>query len=478
MTISRRIKQLVCESILFPLSNSLMNRKGIMNLYRKSLKTQKVPQDLIQEIQLQKLKNVIQYANTYIPFYKRRFASIGLQPGDIKCLKDIEYIPPLTREDVIDNHRQLVDVRNQESIASAENSTNGPGEPISFARFIKHKFMKNTSNGSTGSPTIFYENGAITALNWVQELRFRKWYKVRPGAKEARLARISTDFMPNNTKVLLREILWNQLLLPGVNLSEFDNRTNYHKISYFKPEVLWGSTSSLTHLAEYMQNNNLKFSTWEPKVCITWAAPLYDHEKDLLERVFHCPITNIYGAREVGHIAGVCPHGSMHINQDTLYVETEKNNEELSGVDDGELLVTTLEQTPMPFIRYRMGDIGTIAESKCSCGINLQVLKNLHGRTEEIFITRDGRMISPKFWCRTFMNKKLAGAIKRFQVRYTKKGDIKIKLVRHNTYTSKTEHTLKKFLKENFHSDINISFDFTEKIKPQVSGKYEMVVHE
>ena len=74
----------------------------------------------------------------------------------------------------------------------------------------------------------------------------------------------------------------------------------------------------------------------------------------------------------------------------------------------------------MPFIRYRMGDIGDVKPSRCQCGRTLQVIENLLGRTGEIFITKDGRMISPNFWCRTFMSGKVSGAIRRFQVVYTR----------------------------------------------------------
>jgi len=168
----------------------------------------------------------------------------------------------------------------------------------------------------------------------------------------------------------------------------------------------------------------------------------------------------------------------MHINQETLYIETDKNIEGLSGIDDGEIIATTLEQTPMPLIRYRMGDIGEIKKSSCSCGMNLQVLKNIRGKTGEIFITQDGRMISPNFWRRTFMEKEIADAIKRFQIRYTKKGNVKILLVKHNAYTSKTEMTLKKLIKNKFNSDIKISINPVESIRPKISGKHEIVVHE
>ena len=129
----------------------------------------------------------------------------------------------------------------------------------------------------------------------------------------------------------------------------------------------------------------------------------------ILRDVLNCHVTNIYGAREVGHIAMRCPEGNFHINEENLLVEEEEpsNGKESAG----ELLVTTLDATIMPFLRYRMGDLGRLARKECTCGRSLLLLEELVGRTGEIFRTRDGRMISPNFWCRTFMNPALSGKI-------------------------------------------------------------------
>lgn len=276
----------------------------------------------------------------------------------------------------------------------------------------------------------------------------------------------------------MRKYLWNQMVLPGMNLSNNEYEICYESLKKFRPRVLWGITSALFGLAEHIRKNSKELPEHCPDLVITWAAPLYEHEKRMLMNVFGCPITNLYGSREVGHIAAICPHGSFHINQESLLVEVDDVDGDYGGKDVGEILVTTLENTPMPFIRYRMGDVGRVASSDCSCGRSLQVMKDFLGRTGEIFITRDGRMISPNFWCRTFMNDTIARAFKRFQVIYKRDGKISIKLVRKDNHSHEAESLLKEFLKKNFHHDIKIDFEYVEKIEPQVSGKYRMVINE
>ena len=196
----------------------------------------------------------------------------------------------------------------------------------------------------------------------------------------------------------------------------------------------------------------------------------------MLEDVFGCPVTNLYGAREVGHIAAVCPAGSFHINQENLIVESEKTG---SGVTEGgELLVTNLDRSPMPLIRYRMGDIGEVGDLQCGCGRTLQVLSRLIGRTGDIFITKDGRMISPNFWCRVFMTEKLAGQIKRFQVIYTKEKNLRVLVVKGNGYSVETENYIRVVVRDNFSPDTDLEIRCVPEIPPHVSGKYQMVINE
>ena len=363
------------------------------------------------------------------------------------------------------------------SALKADNSKEVPGEPIFFAKFKKNKLIRNTSSGSTGYPTTFYEDGSVTAMNWSHELRLKKWYGIDPGEREARLVRMSTDYMPNSKIIKMRKLLWNQLLLPGVNLKEKDYKIIYEQIVKFQPKVLWGFTSALTGFAEFLRSENISVRNLQIKLIITWAAPLYPHERDILEKVFECSVTNIYGTRELGHIAQFCQHDKLHINQENYIVETKKNgNSKISS--KGELLVTSLIDSPMPFIRYRTGDIGSVKYIKCECGKTLQTINEFIGRTGEIYTTKDGRMISPNFWCRTFMEPKRAGSIKRFQVIYKKNGTLNIKMVKNNNYSKIIEDDLKKYLIDNFDNSLPFNFEYVSDIKSMVSGKYQMVIKE
>jgi phenylacetate-CoA ligase len=478
MKLGEGISEFMAGRVTFPISNYLLNRKGIITRYRGLAGSERHCEETIARMQLEKLQRLIAYAERWVPYYRERFREIGLEPGDIRSMDDLKSIPTLSREDVVIHHHQLVDSRLHSSALAADRSGRVAGEPLPFALFRRHRLVRNTSSGSTGSPTVFYEDGSRTALNWAHELRLKNWYGIRPGAREARMVRLSTASLPGGGSRGLRGLLWNQLILPGVNLGDDDYDLCSAKLEAYRPKVLWGFSSALMGLAGYLRRKGIDPSDWGIRVVVGWAAPLYGEERTLLEEVFSSPAANVYSAREVGHIAGLCPHGSFHINQEHLHVETDRTLAGNSGADRGELLVTTLDISPMPFIRYRMGDLGELSGMGCPCGRRLKVLRELIGRTGEVFTTRDGRMISPNFWCRTFMESRLADAVKRFQVLYKGRDAVTVRLVRNDSYNSEMETYLRNHLRGNFDPGMRIDFDYVENIEPQISGKYQMVIHE
>ncbi|MDQ1427091.1 MAG: hypothetical protein QOK39_567, partial [Acidimicrobiaceae bacterium] len=61
----------------------------------------------------------------------------------------------------------------------------------------------------------------------------------------------------------------------------------------------------------------------------------------------------------------------------------------------GRLLLTTLTNDLMPLVRYDIGDVGAIDNARrCPCGRTSPVLRELHGRQDDVVITKDGRRIS------------------------------------------------------------------------------------
>jgi phenylacetate-CoA ligase len=334
--------------------------------------------------------------------------------------------------------------------------------------------VRNSSSGSTGKPVVFYDDGSTSAANWAFELRLRHWYGIGRGAREARMSRTSADYMPSDRQIWARKRLWHQLVLPGINLADKEYAFCLRKLREFKPTVLWGCTSALSGLAEYVRRTGQDISSCSPKLAIGWAEQVYEHNEKIIKDVFNCAMSNIYGSREVGHIAAWCPNHTLHVNQEQVLVETEPV---AADSELGEIIVTPLTLSPMPFIRYRIGDVGQLARSRCACGRTLQVVQELLGRTGDVFVTQDGRMIAPGLWCRLFMIGRQSVYVEKFQIVYHRRDLISIRIVKREGFVESIEQEMRQTLRKNFGPEIRFQFEYVPHIAPLASGKHQLIVN-
>ena len=64
-------------------------------MFQKDIET--MPRNKIEELQLERLKWLVDYCMKNIPFYNKRLTEAGVTAEKIKSLKDIEYIPYTTK---------------------------------------------------------------------------------------------------------------------------------------------------------------------------------------------------------------------------------------------------------------------------------------------------------------------------------------------------------------------------------------------
>ena len=76
-----------------------------------------------------------------------------------------------------------------------------------------------------------------------------------------------------------------------------------------------------------------------------------------VKKAFGTKIVSEYGATESGVIAFECPEGNMHINMEGVLVEEIEN----------EIVVTNLQMTSFPLIRYKLGDYIQLAPESKQC---------------------------------------------------------------------------------------------------------------
>ena len=371
----------------------------------------------------------------------------------------------------------MIDERLAGKIDKVARAGRSPGSPVFFSLSRKTRLIYNTTSGSAGTPTVFFEDGTRAAINWAHELRVKHWFDLPGGSREARFKPESTGLRINSAGHRLRRLLWGQMVLPGSNLTDALLANSIERLKRFRPHALFGITSALTSLAQFIRRHGIDISSFRPQLLITWAAPLQDHEERILSDVFDCPITNIYGTREVGHVALRCPKGFWHANQESVAIEIEASSVAEGENGAGEIVVTPLDIVAMPFIRYRLGDVGSLPDGDCPCGRTLRLVSQVLGRSGELYRLGSGRMLSPNFWSHLFRADQLVHCVSRYQVVYQPNDSISIRIVPGIDFTSATEGYLLRRLDELLGSEIRVVVETVTYIPPLPSGKYQAIVN-
>jgi phenylacetate-CoA ligase len=105
-------------------------------------------------------------------------------------------------------------------------------------------------------------------------------------------------------------------------------------------------------------------------------------------------VFDFYGLSEMGLVAWECQeHNGYHLAEDTVVVEQIVQE---GGEQGARLVMTNLDSTAMPFIRFDSGDLGTLREGvDCGCGRSLKLLERIEGRVVDCVVLEDGRRVSP-----------------------------------------------------------------------------------
>jgi phenylacetate-CoA ligase len=129
-----------------------------------------------------------------------------------------------------------------------------------------------------------------------------------------------------------------------------------------------------------------------PRIVQTFGEQLTDAGRAAIEEHFQAPVRDCYGVNEAGTVAAQCPEfGSYHIEGERVWVEIvdDAGNPVPDGVE-GDIVITNLLNTVMPFVRYRTGDVGALSSQRCPCGREQKVLWLIAGRQHGAITLPDG----------------------------------------------------------------------------------------
>jgi phenylacetate-CoA ligase len=181
----------------------------------------------------------------------------------------------------------------------------------------------------------------------------------------------------------------------------------------------------------------------------------------------------------LGGVACECKaHTGLHISAENNCVEILHDGHPTVPGEQGDIVVTNLNNLGMPFIRYQTGDVGAWHTSgACPCGRAAPMLAPVQGRIVDSFKTRDGRTAWAGFAGAGYSS--LAhSSIKQFQVVQKSLDLTVVRLVRAGEIPQSVLDTLTQTIQTAFGDNVEVQFEFPDEIPPLPSGKHRYAVSE
>ena len=298
-------------------------------------------------------------------FYKNKMDRAGVRPEDIRTLDDISRLPFTTKDELRETYPYgLLSV------------------PLSEIREV------HTSSGTTGIPVV----GLYT------EHDLRMW-----GESAARCLAMTgatkDDIIQNGygyglfTGGLGIHHGGRTLGATVIPISAGNTPRHLQMLRDFRTTTLTCTPSYALYLAEAAREAGVDLS--ETALCrgLFGAEPWSENMRIQIEKRLGIKAYDIYGLTEIIGPGVACEcteqHG-LHIHEDFFYPEIidPKTGKALPEGEKGELVLTTIDKTGAPLLRYRTKDITYLFRDACACGRTTVKIHRLMGRNDDMLIIR------------------------------------------------------------------------------------------
>lgn len=192
------------------------------------------------------------------------------------------------------------------------------------------------------------------------------------------------------------------------------------------------------------------------------------HRADI-ERAFGAPIFDRYGTSEFAVSMTGCSAGNLHVDMEFGIVEVEVQ-EETDEFERGPLLVTGFANDATPFIRYRIGDVGTRLKKACSCGRPGEVFRDVDGRIEDYVVTPDGRWVG-----RMDHVFKEQLEVAEAQILQQDASAIEVLIVPRTGFDDRAEESVRSEIRARLGDEIRIDMKRVDMIPREANGKFRAV---
>lgn len=410
--------------------------------------TQWLPRSELESMQLKKLQRLVSYAYAHVPFYRKLYQSENIHPQDIKSFKDFQALPFLTRDDVNNHLQDLV-------------STDYRGH-----------FIEMATSGSTGHPMQFFLDRSDCWWTSAFSARCRGWYGVNLGDKRAFVYSYLLDFSDWRWKDRLVGNIKHARYLNARTMTKTKMQAFAEMLVKWQPTMFRAYPSALSIFAHYIKEQGI--TNISPKLIESTAEKVTPSQRQLFEEVFQAPIADNYSSLEIDNMAYQCPEGGLHVSEER-YLELVANGRVVNPGQMGEVVLTSLIQYAMPFIRYKNSDVGIYESEDCSCGRGMPVLREIVGRNCDLLTRPDGQIVH---WTSIYTIMKYKPEVYQWQLYQSDQEHLEVRLVCKQKSVSTLLEDIRTELQPCFGESMHISVKLVDRIELTSSGKYRYVISE
>ena len=318
----------------------------------------------LRKLQSARLVKTVDRVYHNVPFYRKKMQELGLEPGDIRGVEDLEKLPFTTKDDLRDNYPFGLFAVPQSEIVRihASSGTTGKATVVGYTRKDLEVWSECVARALTMAGVT---KDDIIQIAYGYGL-FTGGLGAHGGAEK--LGATVVPMSTGNTKKLTT------------------------MMKDFGATAIACTPSYLLHIAETLEEQgdipNIKL-----KAAICGAEPWTENMRLQIEQKLHINAHDIYGLSEVMGPGVACDcqyHKGLHVYEDHFLPEIV-DPETLKPVapgETGELVFTTITKEGIPLIRYRTKDLTNIDYSKCECGRTIARIGRFKGRSDDMLIIR------------------------------------------------------------------------------------------
>ncbi|WP_169976708.1 phenylacetate--CoA ligase family protein [Tautonia rosea] len=348
----------------------------------------RLPENQVIELQRRRLQSIVSYAMKHSAFYRRKYQ--GIDPRNVR----LETLEPTSKSELMAHFDQVVtdpNIRRADLERFLDNPAN-EGSP-----FLGRYIASHTS-GSQGQPMLILQDRRLAELMFGLQMTRGNARKATPieAARRlispARLAIVTLKrgFYPSATVFesippaarIFMKVLWLSQTDPDV----------IDRLNTFRPSILTGYAGVLEELSLKAEGGQLRLAP-ELQQVVNNSEVLTDRARLRIESAFGCHVMNNYATGECTFLSNGCSTDSgAHVNSDWAILEVvdAENRPVPAGTPGSKVFITNLANRTLPFLRYEVGDVVTMATEPCRCGSRLPRVERIDGRTADTFWIQDG----------------------------------------------------------------------------------------